>query len=514
MVKRYNYVIEETNSLPYSTEYNYFRARYTDFCGVVNWDKLVPLEEATICSTQQEAADLLLWAIRTCDAAEHLEIKRLPYTQKTFRSLTHKELDLLTSAYIVAAGCKNRVISRKFISKNKTETIIEYVNEDEKNVIKTRLQAFNTKMVNLYSSRDCTSVVYLSKVEELENNQLAFVISENTDFEYRNGTIHNMLVNNVFPYLYSNILSEANFINDIALFKDEFYKRKQYSKITKEEKQEQQEQELTGKRKYNLPKYITWDIRNTALNNCIWFNVVLKKDGKITSTKTKTVKAAMDAVAENRVAEKIWTQAQANEYLATYTPDYELGWTVEKAKETAKLGPREHRIKDQVSEKEERIEEVNNTKNDKVEMDSLSETKTGVAPKSKRLYNLPKYVCYDKAESRNRERTVFQTSLKVGDKIYKNNLYTVKDAVIDVASKMLKHTDIWSLDTISEYLKTYDPEMENGTFIPSDTPKSPSVIKRDKNKNIRLLKERINAELKNVFTFAKNNGINININLD
>ena len=61
MVKRYNYVIEETNSLPYSTEYNYFRARYTDFCGFVIWDKLVPLEEATICSTQQEAADLLLW---------------------------------------------------------------------------------------------------------------------------------------------------------------------------------------------------------------------------------------------------------------------------------------------------------------------------------------------------------------------------------------------------------------------------------------------------------------------
>lgn len=500
MAKRYNYVIEELDAASHYSGNNYFRSRYTDFCGVTNWDEFVSLEEATICSTQEEAEKLLLYAARTGNPIGEVMIKRLPYTQKTFRELTYKELDLFTSAYIVAAGCKNRVISRKFISKTKTETIVEYVNADERDTIRDKLRAFNLKMPELCSFINRHTAVYLSRVEELENNQLLIIVSANTNLTYRTGAIRDILVNKVFPYLCDKTMFQNEFINDAVTFREESYKEKQYSKIVKEEKQEHV---LSSKRKYNLPKYITWDIRNTALNNCIWFNVVLKKNGKATSTKTKTVKAAMEAVAANRVAEKIWTQTQANEYLATYTPDYELGWTVEKAKETAKLGPREHRIKDQVNE-EKIVEEMNTT----------SETKAGVAPKSKRLYNLPKYVCYDKAESRNRERTVFQTSLKVGDKIYKNNLYTVKDAVIDVVGKMLKHTDIWSLDAISEYLKTYDPEMENGTFIPSDTPKSPSVIKRDKNKNIILLKERINAELKNVFTFAKNNGINININLD
>lgn len=254
------------------------------------------------------------------------------------------------------------------------------------------------------------------------------------------------------------------------------------------------DEEISSKRKYNLPKYITWDIRNTVLNNTIWFNVVLKKNGKNTSTKTKTVKAGMEAVAQNRLSEGIWTKTQADEYMATYNSNFELGWTVELAKQTAKLGPREH--KNNI-----------NTKN------ITPEVNINTNNKRKRIYNLPKYICYDKAESRNRERNVFQTQLKINGKLIKNNLYTVKEAVIYVVSKMLEHTDIWSLEKIADYLKTYNPEMENGNFIPSNTPKSPSWRKREKKKNIQTIKDQISSKLSEILKFAKDNDINIDVNV-
>lgn len=139
---------------------------------------------------------------------------------------------------------------------------------------------------------------------------------------------------------------------------------------------------------------------------------------------------------------------------------------------------------------------------------------SNINTKNKRMYDLPKYVCYDKAESRNRERNVFQTSLRVNGKILKNNLYTVKDAVIDVASKMLEHTDIWSLDDIGNYLKTYKTEMENGNFVPSDTPKSPCWRKREKKKNIEIVKQELTTRLEGLLKFAKDHDIDININVN
>jgi len=139
--------------------------------------------------------------------------------------------------------------------------------------------------------------------------------------------------------------------------------------------------------------------------------------------------------------------------------------------------------------------------------------KNNITPKRKRIYDLPKYICYDKAESRNRERNVFQTQLKINGKLIKNNLYTVKEAVIYVVSKMLEHTDIWSLEKIADYLKTYDPEMENGNFIPSNTPKSPSWRKREKKKNIQTIKDQIDSKLSEILKFAKDNDINIDVNV-
>ena len=56
--------------------------------------------------------------------------------------------------------------------------------------------------------------------------------------------------------------------------------------------------------------------------------------------------------------------------------------------------------------------------------------------------------------------------------------------------------------------------MENGNFIPSNTPKSPSVLEREKKKNINILKKEIEEKLKSSLDFATLNGINIKINLD
>lgn len=211
------------------------------------------------------------------------------------------------------------------------------------------------------------------------------------------------------------------------------------------------------KRKYNLPKYVCWDVRNTVLANRVWFGANLRINGKTTNTAAKTVKMAMQYVVENRLKEKIWDIDQARAYLATYEPNMENGYSVELAKTISKtVGPR----------------------------------------KPKRMYDLPKYVCYDKAESRNRERNVFQTSLRINGKVLKNNLYTVKEATVDVAKKMLDHPELFSLKEVGEYLQTYKESMENGNFVPSDTPKSPCLRKKEIKKQIKKLAKEAGISVK------------------
>lgn len=257
------------------------------------------------------------------------------------------------------------------------------------------------------------------------------------------------------------------------------------------------DEEISSKRKYNLPKYITWDIRNTVLSNTIWFNVVLKKNGKNTSTKTKTVKAGMEAVAQNRLSEGIWTKTQADEYMATYNSDFELGWTVELAKQTAKLGPREH--KNNV-----------NTKN------ITSEANTNTNVNHKRKYDLPKWVSFDRAESRNREKVSFQVSIKdKNGKRQKTYKYSVKDAVLWIFDKMVNETKQWTLEEGRDYLNTYKPEMDMVKYEISQDPKSPSVIAYNKQRNIKKLNEMMKSNqytLTEINEFARVNGITINFN--
>lgn len=247
------------------------------------------------------------------------------------------------------------------------------------------------------------------------------------------------------------------------------------------------------KRKYNLPKYVCFDVRNTKMAGRVWFTVTLTKNGKKTNTAAKTVKEGMQYAAENRLAEKVWSQAQAEEYLATYSPEMEEGYSVELAN---KLSHCNTNIKSTVKQKE------------KVQVQKTVKSESSVKAKSKRKYDLPKYVCYDMAESRNRECNVFQVSLHIDGKLVKTNVYTVKDATLWVMDKMVK-AGKWNLQQASDYLATYKPEMENGNFIPSNTPKSPCWRKREKKKNIKTVKEKIMTGLKDVLKFANDHGIKI-----
>lgn len=131
-----------------------------------------------------------------------------------------------------------------------------------------------------------------------------------------------------------------------------------------------------------------------------------------------------------------------------------------------------------------------------------------------RKYDLPKYVCYNAASSRNLGRNDFEACLRINGKSLKRHFTNVKDATVYIAKLMLDNSDLYSFEEISDYLKTYKPEMENGNFIPSDTPKSPSVLEREKKKNINILKKEIEEKLKSSLDFAALNGINIKINLD
>jgi len=251
-------------------------------------------------------------------------------------------------------------------------------------------------------------------------------------------------------------------------------------------------EEKKSKRKYNLPKYVSWDIRNTVAANKVWFGATLTKSGKHTNTAAKTVKEAMEYVAQNRLSENIWSKNQVNEYMNTYDPEMEKGYSVEWARQLSKSKANKNFIE----------------KQDKLKIPSKGKVKA----KIKRKYNLPKYICYDMAESRNREHNVFQTQIKANGKVYKNNLSTVKDATLWVMNKMVELNQ-WTLKQASEYLATYDEEMENGNFIPSNTPKSPCWRKREKNKNIKSIKEQISTKLKEILDFANKNNINVDINV-
>jgi len=289
-------------------------------------------------------------------------------------------------------------------------------------------------------------------------------------------------------------------VDDYGKYDDDLYTIRYVTKGGLDRRAAESLKFINKRRKFNLPEGLTWDTRNTVLNNKTWFNPTLIKNGKVTSTKTTTVKAGMEAIAKNRVEEGIWTQDKANKYLNSYNKKMELGWTVELAKYFAKSGPRVS--KDTTSTIKEK--EIQSTVKPVIE---------NVQAKSKRKYNLPKYVCYDMAESRNRERNVFQVSLYIDGKLAKTNKYSVSSATMWVADKMVAAKK-WTIQQAAEYLSTYKPEMENGNFVPSNTPKSPCWRKREKNKNIKTIKAKITDKLKDVLAFAKSNDIKIDVKVE
>lgn len=134
----------------------------------------------------------------------------------------------------------------------------------------------------------------------------------------------------------------------------------------------------------------------------------------------------------------------------------------------------------------------------------------------KRKYDLPKWVNFDRAESRNREKVSFQVSIKdKNGKRQKTYKYSVKDAVLWIFDKMVNETKQWTLEEGRDYLNTYKPEMDMVKYEISQDPKSPSVIAYNKQRNIKKLNEMMKSDkytLAEINEFARVNGIAINFN--
>ena len=77
-----------------------------------------------------------------------------------------------------------------------------------------------------------------------------------------------------------------------------------------------------------------------------------------------------------------------------------------------------------------------------------------------RKYDLPKYVCYNAASSRNLGRNDFEACLRIDGKSLKRHFTNVKDATVYVAKLMLDNSNLYSFEEISDYL-TYGYEIHN-----------------------------------------------------
>lgn len=84
---------------------------------------------------------------------------------------------------------------------------------------------------------------------------------------------------------------------------------------------------------YDLPKYVCFDVRSTLCAKKTKFDVTLvtKFGKKRTSTKTTTILEGMTKVAENRVANGVWLNTEAEEYMKTYDPSKESLYSLDLA---------------------------------------------------------------------------------------------------------------------------------------------------------------------------------------
>lgn len=89
-------------------------------------------------------------------------------------------------------------------------------------------------------------------------------------------------------------------------------------------------------RKYNLPKYICFDVRTTLCRKKPTYDVTLvSDDNKAHSTKTLTVKEGVLSVIENRIKYKGWTRDDIAVYLSSYDFTMENQYSLEDACKTA-----------------------------------------------------------------------------------------------------------------------------------------------------------------------------------
>lgn len=303
MSNRYDYVIKAYNKCYEGREY--FRDKYIDFCGKFHESNFVEINQASICSTQADA-DILFKKVEKDYPGTSITIIKKRYEQRAFRALNYIELDMLASAYIIASGCKNRLVEKTFVKEGSVRGIkisVRYINEEEKNNIKKDLEYFNDKLRYLWNANGNIGLVFLSRVISNEN-MISFVIFEDKSCTFREWAIKSYIYHDVFTYLYKTKDFYDVFPKDTFELNSLELKKVQYPEIVIENVEKSKDIIYTNKRKYNLPRHVCWDIKNTIAANKVWFCATLMKNGKRTSTAAKTVKKAMEYVVQNRLSEK------------------------------------------------------------------------------------------------------------------------------------------------------------------------------------------------------------------
>lgn len=93
-----------------------------------------------------------------------------------------------------------------------------------------------------------------------------------------------------------------------------------------------------SKRKYNLPKYICFDVRTTLCRKKPTYDVTLvSNDNKAHSTKTLTVYEAITKVVENRIKYKNWDSNDVAAYINTYDSTMENQYSLADACQAANV---------------------------------------------------------------------------------------------------------------------------------------------------------------------------------
>lgn len=181
-------------------------------------------------------------------------------------------------------------------------------------------------------SNDCKTLTLtddIYRVFKFETcSQFQFILDKNFSM-YKNSFMHfNWDGNGENP---ENCSVDSDVITKEIIPMDKKTRKQKYKKFKEEVKKN------IRKRLDDLPQYVTWDPCNTCRCKRNVFRSVIVKDGKLTSTSSPTVYEAMMKVVKNRLEQKLMNTKQLIEYLSTYNPKMEKGFTLNKALNRSKV---------------------------------------------------------------------------------------------------------------------------------------------------------------------------------